>query len=99
MDGDQQFTWDLHNLDHVAQHSVRPEEVEQVLSGPILDLDHRVTEDGEHRWTAVGETAAGRLLVVVWTIIDDGSNWPITAYAASKRLESVYRRLTEGTDR
>ena len=96
MKGGLRFDWDLHNIDHLAQHDVRPEEAEQVLCGDILDLDYRVNEDGEERWTAIGQTAAGRLLVIVWTMLDDGSYRPITAYPATKGLESVYRRLIQG---
>ena len=81
----------------MAQHDVQPEEAEQVLAGDIMDLDYRVTEDGEERWTAVGQTTACRVLVIVWTMLDDGSYRPITAYPATKGLESVYRHLTKET--
>jgi uncharacterized DUF497 family protein len=55
------------------------------------------TQGGEERWTALGQTASGRFLVIVWTMLDDGSYRPITAYPASKDLQSVYRRLIQGT--
>ncbi len=97
MDGGLRFDWDVHNTDHLAEHDVRPEEAEQALSGYILDLDYRVTEDGEERWTALGQTASGRLLVIVWTMLENGSYRPITAYPATKGLESVFRRLIHGT--
>ena len=97
MDGGLRFDWDVHNAGHLAQHNVRPDEAEQALSGEIVDLDYRVTEDGEERWTAMGQTTAGRLLVVVWTVLDDGSYRPITAYPATKDLESVYYRAIQGT--
>ncbi len=87
------FEWDDHNISHLAQHHVQPEEAEQVLSGDLLDLDYRVTKDGEERWTAVGQTAAGRLLVIVWTVLDEGVYRTITAYPATKGLRSIYRRL------
>src|SRR5271166_4706607 len=97
MDGGLRFHWDVHNIDHMAQHDVQSEEAEQVLSGEVLDLDYRVTQDGEERWTALGQTASGRFLVVVWTMLDDGSYRPITAYPASEGLRFVYRRLIQGT--
>jgi uncharacterized DUF497 family protein len=96
MDGGLRFTWDVHNIDHLAQHDVQPEEAEQVLSGDILDLDYRITPDGEERWTALGQTASGRFLVIIWTMLDDGSYRPITAYSASVGLQSVYHRLIHG---
>ena len=61
-----------------------------------MDLDYRVTEDREERWTAMGQTTAGRVLVIVWTMLDDGSYRPITAYPATKALESVYYRVIRG---
>jgi len=36
MDGGLRFDWDVHNTDHLAQHDVHPEEVEQALSGDVL---------------------------------------------------------------
>jgi uncharacterized DUF497 family protein len=97
MDGGLRFDWDVHNVDHLAHHDVLPEEAEQVLSGDILDLDYRVTQDGEERWTAIGQTAVGRFLVIVWTMLDGGSYRPITAYPASERLKGVYLHLMQGT--
>jgi len=97
VDGGLRLDWDVHNGGHLARHNVRPEEAEQALSGGIVDLDYRMTDDGEERWTAMGQTAAGRLLVIVWTVFDDGSYHPITAYPATKDLEFVYRRAIQGT--
>src|SRR5260370_34427032 len=90
------FDWDAHNIDHLAQHDVRPQEAEEALASDVMDLDHNITADGEERWTAVGQTLAGRLLVIVWTVLEDGSYRPITAYPATKGLEAVYFRLTKG---
>jgi uncharacterized DUF497 family protein len=75
---------------------VRPDEAEQVLAGDLMDLNHNATPDGEERWTAVGRTLTGRILVVVWTILEDGSHRTITAYPATKGLEAVYFCLTRG---
>jgi uncharacterized DUF497 family protein len=96
VDGGLRFDWDVHNGGHLAGHSVRPEQAEQALSGRIVDLDYRITEDGEERWTAMGQTTDGRLPVIVWTVLDDGSYRPITAYPATKALESVYHRVIQG---
>ncbi len=96
MNGGLRFAWDTHNLTHLALHNVRPDEAEQILSGELVDLDHSITPDGEDRWTAIGQTATGRVLVIVWTILDDGSHRAITAYPATKGLETVYLRLTKG---
>ena len=81
----------------VISPECRSEEAEEALSGQIVDLDYRVTEDGQERWTAMGLSTAGRLLVIVWTVLDDGSYRPITAYPATKGLESVYHSAIQGT--
>jgi len=96
VEGGLRFAWDSFNITHVARHDVRPEEFEQALSGEIMELNYYVSENGEERWTAVGETLSGRVLVVVWTVFDDGSYRPITGYPATKGLEAVYRRLRQG---
>ncbi len=69
---------------------------EQALAGEIVDLDYRVTDDGQERWTVMGQTSAGRLLVIVWTVLDNGFYRPITAYPATKNLEFIYHRVIEG---
>lgn len=97
MDGALRFDWDDY-IAHLARRCVLPEEVEQSVSGPIVDLEYRVTAEGEERWTAMGRTYAGRLLVVVWTVRDSGAYRAITAYPATRRLESVYYRVIHGTE-
>lgn len=61
-----------------------------------MDLDFNATQEGEQRWTAVGQTLAGRVLVIVWTLLEDGTYRIITVYPATKGLEAVYFRLTKG---
>jgi uncharacterized DUF497 family protein len=96
MDGGLRFDWDSHNISHLALHNIRPDEAEQTLSGDVVDLDFNITKDGEQRWTAVGQTLAARILVIVWTILEDGAYRIITAFPATKGLEAVYFRLTKG---
>ena len=61
-----------------------------------MDLDYNLTAEGEQRGTAVGQTLAGRVLVIVWAILENGSHRTITAYPATRGLEDVYLRLTKG---
>ena len=85
------FDWDQANTDHIARHKVTPAEAEQVISGASLPIE---TEDrgGEERHTELGQTAAGRLVVVVWT-------WRrrrirvVTAFPASGRWRALWRRF------
>ena len=96
MGGDLCFDWDSHNISHLALHNIRPDEAEQALASDLVDLDYNVTPDGEQRWTALGQTFAGRVLVIVWTLLEDGCYRTVTAYPATKGLEAVYFRLTKG---
>jgi hypothetical protein len=46
VDGGLRFDWDIDNVGHLARRHVRPEEAEQILRGPVVDLDYRVTAEG-----------------------------------------------------
>jgi len=96
VDGDEpKFDWDDANRDHRARHHVRPEEAEQAVLDPHAILVDIEVTGGEVRTKAVGMTASGRLLAVVFTVRGEAIR-PITAYAAPARLEALYfeqRRL------
>ena len=85
------FDWDAHNAGHIGRHGVRPGEAEEVLSRQPLTL--RESDTGwERRWVKIGETAAGRVLVVVHTF-RAGKIRVVTAYPANRSQRSAYRRL------
>ena len=56
-----EFEWDDWNLDHIARHSVKPDEAEAVLDNNPLVLR---TADG--KYLAYGKTDGGRYLLVVF---------------------------------
>jgi len=60
------FQWDDGNIDHIAKHDVTPEEAEQVIENEPLDAG-AVLRNGETRSVHLGETDAGRVLIVVVT--------------------------------
>ena len=64
------FDWDDANVDHIAQHQVRPEEAEEALSDPrrIGATAHHDNDRVEPRRAVLGATIDGRLLFVVYTI-------------------------------
>ena len=61
-----EYDWDPANRDHLAKHNITPLETEQVLENSPFSLENEVV-DGEERFTEVGETGQGRILVVVTT--------------------------------
>jgi uncharacterized DUF497 family protein len=60
------FQWDDGNIDHIAKHDITPDEAEQVIENEPLDAG-AVLRNGETRTVHVGETDAGRVLIVVVT--------------------------------
>ena len=82
------FDWDDENRVHIAAHSVSCAEAEQVIDNEPFDLEFQPV-NGEERFVQLGETNAGRILVVV-------STWRktlirvITAFDAPKALKRVY---------
>ena len=83
------FHWDAANRNHLALHDVTPEEAEQAILDPYAVLLEIQTDSAEERTKALGETAAGRILTVVFTFRGDAIR-PITAYTATRRLQDLY---------
>lgn len=73
--------WDLDddpdgNVQHVYEHGLTKEEVEEVLQDPLgLELSRLSGQP-----IAFGETSTGRLIAVVYDEIDADTTRPITAY-------------------
>ncbi len=84
------FDWDDANEDHVAKHGFTPAEVEEAL----LDAD-QVSIDaygvgGEGREAILGQTDAGAMLLVVFTM-RRGAVRPISAREANAKQKRRYR--------
>ncbi len=94
LDGLLGFDWDIHNVGHIAAHDVLPVEIEEVLS-----LRHFIVpaapKGGEKRWKLFGKTAAGRYLVVVFTIRLERFR-TVTAYTMNQAERRVYGPEIEG---
>ncbi len=90
--------WDHANLAHIARHGITPAEVEEVLSRELFDLGHN-EEGGEIRFSYVGITLHGRILLV---IVTERMNQlrPVTAYepGASLRRQFLQSRRQHEDD-
>ena len=84
------FHWDDANRLHLARHDVSPDEAEQVIVNDPLDLDVQ-TVNGEERFTQVGETNEGRILVVATTWRNDLIR-VVTAWDAAAASKQEYLR-------
>ena len=67
------------NVQHIAEHGVTPEEVEEILNDPASETG-RSRSSG--RPITSGYTSAGRPLVVVWEMVEQAPLvvYPVTAY-------------------
>jgi uncharacterized DUF497 family protein len=82
------FDWDAENLAHIARHGVTAAEAEYVLNHPTVDLGFQDWHN-ERRFTEVGPTAEGRLLVVIST--ERGlKTRVVTAFDAPKHVVKEY---------
>ena len=90
------FLWDAGNIDHIARHDISPEEAEQVLENDPFDIA-RYLRNGEERLNQVGETDAGRVLVVVTTERGQFTR-VVTAHPADRDMGALYAQLKEASD-
>jgi uncharacterized DUF497 family protein len=89
------FDWDLHNVGHVARHGVNPSEVEEAVGRPHAIVPAKVMA-GEKRWKLFGASAAGRYLVVVFTLRDERLR-PVTAHTMNQRERRIYAPEIDST--
>ncbi len=77
-----EFLWTDETIEHVAEHGVSPEELQEVVRDP--------DEIGESRSSGRpccwGETTAGRYLFCVFEKLDDSTIMPITVYEVPRRF-------------
>jgi uncharacterized DUF497 family protein len=90
------FDWDAANIEHIARHSVTPEEAEQVIQNDPLDAPAEL-RNGEKRTLHLGKTDAGRVLVVVVT--ERNSLYRVvTARPAKKKERAFYSKHEAATN-
>ncbi len=81
--------WDEDRLDHIAEHSVEREEVEEACWGPYLILRGK----GD-RYQLLGRTLGGRYLFVVLAHKGGGTFKVVTARDMSQSERRRFRRQT-----
>lgn len=85
------FEWDDANISHIAEHDVKPKEAEQVILNRPVDLGSEL-RNGEERFAQVGETDAGRILIVV-TATRNSKIRVVTAWPAKERFRRYFLTL------
>jgi hypothetical protein len=73
-----QIVWDDFNVEHIAEHGVTPEEVEEVLTGGNLTIRSK----RERYYRTFGWTVSGLHIVVIWDELEYNPRiaYPVTAY-------------------
>ena len=85
----EKISWDQETVDHIYNHSVSPEEVEEVL---FNDIDLPIIMRGkEGRYFSYGKTNGDRFLFVVWAF-NNRKTKIITARDMTKKEKQFYRR-------
>ncbi len=87
------MAWDDDNRGHIARHGITPAEFEEAFASASFDLDYREV-DGEIRFSSIGETARGRILIVV-VMERDRQVRPVTAFEPGKQLLNLYLQSRE----
>ena len=83
-----EFAWDADNLEHIAKHSVTPEEAEDAVLVEPLEADVQQREN-EERVLCFGRTKSGRLLMVLYTE-RRGKIRIVTAYEMTRQQQRLY---------
>ena len=81
-----QFEWDEWNIDHIAQHDVEPDEVEEVFVH-----FHIIRKTRQGRKIAYGQTLDGRHLFVVF-VYRNSRIYTITTRDMTRQEKRFYRR-------
>jgi uncharacterized protein len=86
-----ELLWPSDRIDHIARHSVTPDEVEEVCFGQSLVL--RAKSQGENPvYYVLGQTDAGRYLFSVIIQFPDGRGYPVTARTMTDNEERRFKQ-------
>ena len=87
------IVWTESDVAHIARHEVAPEEVEEVLAaGPVWRRGRRHPETQRESVLALGQTEAGRYLVIVLSPRELGRARCVTAMEMSHKVRRYFDR-------
>ena len=78
--------WDEWNIEHIARHNVKLEEVEQVCKGI-----HRLNKWKKAMYRVIGQTADGRYLTIFIAQRGKQSFYPVTARDSTLKDRRAYK--------
>jgi uncharacterized DUF497 family protein len=92
--------WDDDNVEHITQHGVEPEEVEEIVyedCHPSWVVRGRRRGIRELRWTVFGQTCAGLYLVAVVAPYRQRGVWrAVTARDMERQTRRGYQQWRRG---
>ena len=88
----EKISWDQETVDHISNHSVSPEEVEEALFNE--EAAPLIMRGKEGRYLAYGKTDGGRLLLIVW-VPRYRKTKIVTARDMNEKEKRFYRRSKE----
>lgn len=88
----EKILWDQETVDHISNHLVTPEEVEEVLFNE--DESPIMMHGRGGRYLAYGKTHGGRLLLIVWASKYRKTKI-VTARDMTEKEKRFYRRRKE----
>jgi uncharacterized DUF497 family protein len=89
------FNWDRGNRNKCQKHGVSIVEIEGVFSRPVVVLPDKENPQCEQRFRAIGTTAKGRKVFIVFTLRNHGDGVlirPISARYMHKREVANYEK-------
>lgn len=78
------LVWTLSNVQHIARHGIRPEDVESMLAKPVF-----VRRGHKGYYSYYGQDAGGRYLLVVLDPLRSGRRYVVTA----RLMDSTERKM------
>ena len=91
-----EFEWDEHNEDHIADHDVDPDEAEEAATDSNAIFRRRGKDRfGNPRYLCLGKTESGRILLLV-VDLKPGRQWRVgSAREAVPYERKEYRRRSK----
>jgi len=86
-----ELIWPEDRINHIAQHDVTPEEVEEVCFGKAF-VQRAKSEGRNPLYYVLGQTEAGRYLFCVVIRFPDGRGYPVTARPMTDKERRRYNQ-------
>jgi len=87
----EELVWPKDRIDHIAEHGIAPNEVEEVCFGRSF-VQRAKSQGSNPVYYVRGQTMAGRYLLCVIISFPDGKGYPVTARPMTEREKRRFRQ-------